>query len=102
MIAVDEAVLRISNAFTVIPAETVSLTEASGRVLANSVVAGFDQPPEDMSAMDGYAARSVDASVGARLSVIGEAPAGKPARERIGAMQAVRILTGGVVPSGAD
>ena len=102
MISVDEAVQRIVARFSALPPETIPLIEACGRVLASDVIAGFDQPPGDVSAMDGYAVRSADARIGAALSVIGESPAGRPFGGSVGAMQAVRIFTGGMVPAGAD
>jgi molybdopterin molybdotransferase len=56
-----------------------------------------------MSAMDGYAVRSADAShVAARLKVIGEVAAGRPFHTAVGSGEAVRIFTGGVIPDGAD
>jgi molybdopterin molybdotransferase len=56
-----------------------------------------------MSAMDGYAVRAADAaSVNARLRVIGEVAAGRPFDRALGAGEAARIFTGGVVPDGAD
>src|SRR5258708_24223875 len=102
MISVDEAVARITRGFATLPSEAVPVAEAAGRVLAEDAVAKLDQPPAPMSAMDGYAVRAVDASPGAELSVIGDAPAGRPFAGAVGAGQAVRIFTGGVVPDGAD
>ncbi len=59
-------------------AESVALLDAADRVLAEPVVALRTQPPFNASAMDGYAARAADvATVPARLSVIGIAPAGR-------------------------
>jgi len=56
-----------------------------------------------MSAMDGYAVRAADAAdLSARLKVIGEVAAGRPFERKIGAGEAVRIFTGGVIPDGAD
>lgn len=102
MISVDEAAQRIACAFQPLNSEHVALTQVAGRVLAQDVVAAFDQPPAPMSAMDGYAVRASDAKLEAELSVVGHAPAGKPFGGRIGAQEAVRIFTGGVVPEGAD
>jgi len=102
MIAVDEAISRIVGGFSTLLAEDVALTEACGRALAADVIAGFDQPPRDVSAMDGYAVRAGDALLGARLKVTGESPAGKPFRGNVAETEAVRIFTGGVMPSGAD
>ena len=102
MISVDEAVARIARAFAPLACEAVPVADAAGRVLAEDAVAKLDQPPHPMSAMDGYAVRVNDAHAGAELSVIGEAPAGRPFAGTLGAGQAVRIFTGGVVPEGAD
>jgi molybdopterin molybdotransferase len=102
MISVDEAVARVSRGFAALSSELVPVAETAGRVLAQDAVARLDHPPAPMSAMDGYAVRRADAHAGAELSVIGEAPAGRPFQGRVGESQAVRIFTGGVVPEGAD
>ena len=74
-----------------------------GRVLAQDLKALRTQPPADVSAMDGYAVRADDvAAAPVRLKVIGEV-AGRPAvRRHVGAGEAARIFTGGVMPDGAD
>jgi molybdopterin molybdotransferase len=83
--------------------EMVALDAAHRRVLARDVAALRTQPPQAMSAMDGYAVRAADASaVAARLKVIGEVAAGRPFEKAIGAGEAVRIFTGGAIPEGAD
>jgi molybdopterin molybdotransferase len=83
--------------------EMVALDAAHHRVLARDVASLRTQPPQAMSAMDGYAVRAADASaVAARLKVIGEVAAGRPFEKTIGAGEAVRIFTGGVIPDGAD
>jgi molybdopterin molybdotransferase len=102
MISVEEARARILDALAATPAETVPLPAGWGRVLARPVLARLTQPPADVSAMDGYAVRAAEATEGARLAVIGTAPAGHPFAGEVGAGQAVRIFTGGVVPPGAD
>ncbi len=102
LLPVEEARARIVAALTPTEAETVALAEAAGRVLARGVVARLTQPPADVSAMDGYAVRAADATGGARLAVIGSAPAGHPFAGTVGAGQAVRIFTGGFMPAGAD
>ncbi|MEM7168927.1 MAG: gephyrin-like molybdotransferase Glp [Pseudomonadota bacterium] len=103
MISVDEALERILSAFTPLPAETISIGQAIGRVLAENITARVDQPPHDVSAMDGYAVRAEDLANGsAKLSVIGHAPAGHPCDKVVGPGQAVRLFTGSVVPKGAD
>jgi molybdopterin molybdotransferase len=102
MLALEEARARILGALAATPAETVALAEAWNRVLARPVIARLTQPPADVSAMDGYAVRAADAAEGARLAVIGSAPAGHPFAGEVGPGQAVRIFTGSVVPAGAD
>lgn len=82
--------------------EHIALDDAHGRVLAEDLKALRTQPPEDMSAMDGYAVRAADATLGAKLTVIGEVAAGRPFHAPLAAGQAVRIFTGGVIPAGAN
>lgn len=85
------------------PEEMVALDAAFHRVLARDVAALRTQPPQAMSAMDGYAVRAADApAAGARLKVIGEVAAGRPFDGPLGANEAIRIFTGGVIPPGAD
>jgi molybdopterin molybdotransferase len=102
MLALEEARARILAALEPTPAETVALPEAWGRVLARPVLARLTQPPAAVSAMDGYALRAADGAAGARLEVIGSAPAGHPFAGEVRPGQAVRIFTGGFVPPGAD
>ncbi|HWD26131.1 MAG TPA: gephyrin-like molybdotransferase Glp [Rhizomicrobium sp.] len=102
MISVDDAVARIVAAFAPVSVETVRVGDAAGRVLAQDVRAKANQPPDDVSSMDGYAVRASDAAAGATLHVIGSAPAGHPFAGSLGAGEAVRIFTGGAVPGGAD
>ena len=83
--------------------EMVALDAAYHRVLARDLPALRTQPPQAMSAMDGYAVRSADATqAGARFNVIGEVAAGRPFDGAVGPGEAVRIFTGGVIPDGAD
>ena len=102
LMPVADARARILAAMTAVNAESVSLAQALGRVLAEDVVARVTQPPVAVSAMDGYAVRAGDvATVPATLAVIGEAPAGGAFDGEVGEGQAVRIFTGGPVPAGA-
>lgn len=83
--------------------EMVPLDQAYHRVLARDIAARRTQPPQAMSAMDGYAVRAADApKPGARLRVIGEVAAGRPFDRALGTGEAARIFTGGVIPDGAD
>lgn len=83
--------------------ETVSLRAALGRVLYRDVVAPFNVPAHDNSAMDGFAARSDDLSEpGTRLRIVGKALAGHPFSGSVGPGQAVGVMTGVSLPAGAD
>ena len=103
MISVGDALGRILSAAKPLGSQSVSLAEALGRVLSEPVVARCTQPPDDLSAMDGYAVRAADvAAAPLELRLIGEAPAGAPFAGIVKAGQALRIFTGGAVPDGAD
>jgi molybdopterin molybdotransferase len=103
LLSVAEALERVLAGAEPLPAEEVPLDQADGRVLAFDLKARRTQPPADVSAMDGYAARSFDvANAPARLKVIGEVPAGRPFATAVGPGEAARIFTGGVLPQGSD
>ena len=83
--------------------ETVPLDAALGRVLAVDVAAAVSVPPFDNSAMDGYAVRAADlAVVPVSLTVVGESAAVSGPIPRVVPGSAVRVMTGGRVPIGAD
>ena len=81
-------------------AESVSIRDALGRVLAEDIVPRINVPAHDNSAMDGYAVRFSDLE--RPLKEIGSALAGKPFHGKLGAGECVRIMTGAVMPQGAD
>ena len=80
--------------------ERVALAHCIGRVLAEDLVAPASLPLFPSSAVDGYAVRAADA--GKPLRVLGESAAGRPFASTIEPGTAARILTGGVLPDGAD
>jgi len=84
--------------------ERQNIRAALGRVLAEDVISPVNVPQHDNSAMDGYAVRFDDLKQDgkATLKVIGAAFAGKPFDGSVGPGQAVRIMTGAVIPQGAD
>ncbi len=103
MLSVAEAKARILEALTRLPAETTSLADADGRVLAEDARARVTQPPWPVSAMDGYAARGADvAHAPTTLRQIGLVHAGGHYQGRVGAGETVRIFTGAPMPEGAD
>ena len=101
MISVEAARGRIVGSMSPTGAETVGLSEAWSRVLAEDVVARLTQPPADMSAMDGYAVGPCAGAVGDVLRLVGAVAAGHPFEGTVGPGEAVRIFTGGVLPPGA-
>jgi molybdopterin molybdotransferase len=80
--------------------EVVKVRDALGRVLAQEIVPAIDVPAHDNSAMDGYAVRFAD--LGQPLREVGTALAGRPFAGHLGAGECVRIMTGAVMPQGAD
>lgn len=104
-LSADEARQRMLDGITPIAqAEMVPVRSALGRILAADVIAPYDVPAHDNSAMDGYAIR-FDSLAGAgetALTVVGSAFAGNAFSGLVGAGQAVRIMTGAVLPAGAD
>jgi molybdopterin molybdotransferase len=103
LMPVADALAAILAGAEALPEEMVALDTAYHRVLARDVAARRTQPPQAMSAMDGYAVRAADAAdLSARLKVIGEVAAGRPFERKVGRGEAVRIFTGGVIPEGAD
>ena len=103
MISVAEAVQIVREKTLALPSELVSLANARGRFLAQDVVADSDLPPFDRSQMDGYALRASDIeSVPAKLRIVGESAAGRGWHNEMKPGEAVRIMTGAPVPSGAD
>ena len=103
LMPVADALAAVLSGAEPLAEEMVALDAAYHRVLARDVASLRTQPPQAMSAMDGYAVRALDAArVAARLKVIGEVAAGRPFERAVGAGEAVRIFTGGVIPEGAD
>ncbi len=102
MISVEEARALLFDLVSPLPAETVALAEAAGRILAENVAATRDQPPFAASSMDGYAVNAAEVELHAMFKVVGEAAAGRRFAGSVGPGQAVRIFTGAPVPDGAD
>lgn len=103
LMPVSDALAAVLAGAEPLAEETVALDQAYHRVLARDLAARRTQPPEAMSAMDGYAVRAADAAtIDSRLTVTGEVAAGRPFAGTVGPGEAVRIFTGGVIPEGAD
>ena len=101
----DEALGRVLAAVVpVSDSERLPIRQVYGRVLATDVRSTIDVPPQNNSAMDGYALRSADLLGAApwKLRLIGAAFAGRPFGGQVGEGECVRIMTGAPVPEGAD
>jgi len=100
---VSEALRVIFESVVKQGVETVRLEHALGRVLAVDIRANRDLPPYDVSAMDGFAVRSVDvADAPATLEIVEDIKAGDMPTKTLQAGQCARIMTGAPVPPGAD
>ncbi len=107
MLTVAEARDRILARLSVLDGEDLPLLESRDRVLVEEVRAIRDVPPFTNSAMDGYAVRASDVRAAsphqpARLRLLGEIRAGAPATTPLQARTALRIMTGAMMPPGAD
>lgn len=103
LLPVEEALARVLDGAPVLPPEKIPVGEAHGRVLAAPLASKRDQPPADISSMDGYAARAADLKAEKNLlKVTGESAAGREFRGALKAGEALRIFTGAVMPQGAD
>jgi molybdenum cofactor synthesis domain-containing protein len=103
MIPVSEAIQIVTTQTRPLEPESIFVSEALGRVLAEDIIADSDLPPFDRAQMDGYAVRAADvAHTPARLNIVGESAAGRGWHHEMNAGEAVRIMTGAPVPAGAD
>ncbi|OGA58090.1 MAG: molybdopterin molybdenumtransferase MoeA [Betaproteobacteria bacterium RIFCSPLOWO2_12_FULL_65_14] len=107
----DPNALRVDKAVQAIRAclapvkevEKVAVRESLGRVLAEDIVPSIDVPAHDNSAMDGYAVRFADLQAAeTALTEVGSAFAGRVFEGHVGPGQCVRVMTGAVMPAGAD
>jgi molybdopterin molybdotransferase len=100
LLPVDDARARMLAEIAPLPAESVPLANAIGRVLAEDVAAVRDQPPFPASAMDGWAVRAADTP--GSLKIVGGSAAGHGYAGQVAPGEAVRIFTGAAVPEGCD
>jgi molybdopterin molybdotransferase len=107
LIPLDVAQAHVLDGVLALPAETVALEAASGLVLAEPVTSAMTLPPWANSAMDGFAVRGSDVAGASRdqpvvLRVLGEVAAGQAPGQAVVAGTAIRIMTGAMLPDGAD
>jgi molybdenum cofactor synthesis domain-containing protein len=107
LIPLDEALRRVLDGIQALPPVTVDLADAVGLALAEPVRSALTLPPWPNSAMDGFAVRAVDVAAATAerpvvLRVLGEVPAGRAPDDTVGPGTALRIMTGAMMPAGAD
>jgi molybdopterin molybdotransferase len=107
LISVAEARERLLESFSAVEVESVPLTAAAGRVLAEDIVAGFDLPLFSNSSMDGFAVRAEDVALSRPsrpviLTVVADIPAGQMSPVSLQRGEAARIMTGAPLLEGAD
>lgn len=102
MLTYLEALDRVLLTIQPLPCEELPLPEALGRTLAEAVMAAWDMPPADNSAMDGYAFALAGLLPQAELAVAGLARAGAGHGGEVPPGAAVKIMTGAPLPAGCD
>lgn len=100
MLLFEEAIETVLDAARSIGSERVEIGSVVGRVLAEDVASDIDMPPFDKSAMDGFACRRVD--LGNELAIVETIPAGYVPTVDLGVNECAKIMTGSMVPRGAD
>jgi len=107
MISVEKALKIILSNARLLGVEKINILDAQRRVIAENIYANRNIPPADNSAMDGYALRSADTKGATKtnpvwLKIIEEIPAGKIPRKKLRIKETARIMTGAIIPPGAD
>lgn len=100
MIPFEEAYEIIMNKAFTLGSEHVRLEHALGRILAEDVIADMEMPPFNKSAVDGFACRKED--LDKELTIIETIPAGKSPEKYVGNGECAKIMTGAMIPKGAD
>jgi len=107
MISVEKALETILANFRPLGLEKINILKTGGRVMGEDIYAPRNIPSANNSAMDGYAVRHMDTRGATKnkpllLKIVEDIPAGKVAQKKINKGEAARIMTGAVIPEGAD
>ena len=104
LINFDEAINLILSLkkYIIVKTEKITLSKSIGRILSKKLITLCDNPPVDISSMDGYAIKKRDSHREKILQVIDESSAGSPSKKKVSTGQAVRIFTGGTIPEGTN
>ena len=104
MISVKEAINIITSKAARLDDEKILIEKCLGRINSKNIYANINNPPEDVSSMDGYAlnSKSLKKAIIDPIKIIGESAAGKPFLKKININECVEIYTGAEIPKGAD
>jgi molybdopterin molybdotransferase len=107
LLSLEEALGQMLAGVHALPEERVGLADSVGRVLAAPIASRLTLPPWDNSAVDGFAVRAPDVADASAerpvtLRVVGEVAAGHEPKQEVAPGTTLRVLTGAIVPSGAD
>ena len=100
MIPFEKALNIVISSAQELETEKIAMTHSAGRILAEDIFADSDMPPFNKSAVDGFACKKND--IGQTLEIIETISAGKIPEKNIRAGQCSKIMTGAIVPEGAD
>jgi molybdopterin molybdotransferase len=100
MISFEQAIALVESSVKSLPEEQVPFMRTVNRILSREVLSDTDMPPFNKAAMDGFACRKAD--LGHELEIIEEISAGRMPLKKIGPGECTRIMTGSMVPEGAD
>jgi molybdopterin molybdotransferase len=100
IITFEEAFERVMNSAFNTGTETISFTDSLNRILAENITSDIDLPPFDKATVDGFACRKADLE--AEFEIIETIPAGMSPERKVSENQCSRIMTGAVIPDGAD
>ena len=104
MISVKEAINIITSKAARLDDEKILIEKCLGRINSKNIYANINNPPEDVSSMDGYAlnSKSLKKTIIDPIKIIGESAAGKPFLKKINVNECIEIFTGAEIPKGAD
>ena len=100
LLSVEDAINKIVKTLKTLKDEDIKLTECLGRVSAKKIISQLNNPPTDVSSMDGYAISSE--KIFKSYKVIGESSAGNPFKKSVNPKEAVQIFTGAYLPKGTN
>ena len=104
MISVENAINIITNEATQLKDEKISIDKCLGRITSINIYANINNPPKNVSSMDGYALSlaSLKSLNSLPIKIIGESAAGKPFNKTVKNNECIEIYTGAEIPKGLD